>query len=411
MSKSFKVLARDGSEYRPAKPETLYHWYRDGRIARDSLVCEKGRSNWRRLDAVFDIASWDAVVPNEKPNVLNFTPKPPTEAGWDDDSRTPGMLAAAVLLVIDAFVSVLLAGFLFATPTPGLQGKEMVSPTFMLMSVPIMDLIMGVGLVRGKWQFRRFVMIRASLGVILVLTRAIFFKSPGGWVELVFQIVFAVGMFALLYGGLPSRERVFVGVVAVVLGWFGPLGGVFVDDYLGYTIAEPPLREEAEPWAAERVRYTSGMLIEDFEAGFRMEVPSAWSLKTQLDGESSAPGTKLIANNSTAGCSAMLQVDVDSSEVATLDEYLTRLVKTREKSVPSLTVGTRSDVMIGGRRGRSLQTSWNEGITPFIGFTTVCRDGSRHFVLTGWCERSVYEFAFPAFQVLESRIEFTARRE
>jgi hypothetical protein len=409
MTSSFKVLARDGSEHGPLKAEQLYLWYRDGRIARDSLTCEKGTANWRRLDTVFDLSTWDASGEDASSPTPNLVSKPVIQTAWDDDRRTSGMLAAAILLFINAAFSVATVAFLFLTPTPGLQGKEMVSPTFFWLSVPIMDLIVGVGLLRGKWQFRRFAMIRATLGVFAVLARALLLQSPSGWIELVFQLVFAAGMFGLLFGGPPSRERVFAGAFAVVLAWFGSVGGVVVDEYLGYPIEEPEAQVRPGPdfLLEGGRRFSGGMVIEDYEAGFKLELHSGWSLKHSKDGEPAEPGTNLVASNSIAGCTAMLQIDTDSEEAKSLDHYLNQLIETRKMSVPTLTATSRSNVMIDGRVGRRLHSAWTERNTPFIGFSTVCRNGSGYFVLTGWCEESVYEFAFPAFQTLEASFQFT----
>jgi hypothetical protein len=104
---------------------------------------------------------------------------------------------------------------------------------------------------------------------------------------------------------------------------------------------------------------------------------------------------------------AMLQIDINSEEVKSLDQYLDQLIEDRLISVPTLTARSREDAMIGGRAGRRLHLAWTEGNTPFLAFSSVCRNGHGYFVLTGWCEDSVYEFAFPAFRKLEASFQFT----
>jgi hypothetical protein len=400
MGRSFRVLTRDGAEYGPATAETLFEWYRGALIENDSLACEDGTLNWRRLDVIFDLSTWASPGSDQIPAqaaMPDYTARAPAETVWDDDRRTSGMLAAAILLFINAafsIVQLVLVSFQLR------YAAETITGAFVLAAGPTIDIIVGVGLLRGKWQWRVFGMIRAVVGLFLMLTRGLFLQTTGGWIEAAFQVVFLAGMVTLLYGKPPSRERVLAGVISVVLAWFGATGGRFVDEFF-YTPVDMP--ENAE--AINREWLESGLKIDDERDGYRLDLPRQWVLLQENVARIAAPGATLAANNGEAGCFMALQVELRASEATSLDQYLTQLIESQKGKTPSIRVVGRLETTIGTQPALRVETSWVELGTPTRGFNTVCQKGPSYYVLRGRCEESTYTSASAAFRVLEKSLE------
>ena len=397
MTTSFKVLARDGTEYGPAKVETILEWYRDGRIGNDSLACEARTLNWRRLDEIFDLSSWTSPNPDRTPAAPDYTARPPSQIAWDDEVRTSGMLWAAILLFINAAFSI--AELLLVSFTER-NGVQTIVGTFILTAGPTLDIIVGVGLLRGKWQFRQFAMIRAAAGLTLMVIAALNLQTPSSWVAAVFQIVFLAGMVALLYGTTPSRERIVAGVITVVFAWLGAAGGALVDVYFA------PPREIPERAAVDKMlKLPGGMQIDDERDGYKLSLPHGWVLLQDNVARVAAPGATMAASNSEAGCFIALQVEALPSQEFSLDQYLTRLIESQKGKSPSMRELTRSAATLGEEEARRLETYWIDSGTPTRGFHTVCRKGASYYVLSGRCEESTYASAFAAFRIMETAFE------
>ena len=392
MGRSYRVLARDGTEYGPATADTLHEWYRDARIGNDSLACEDRTLNWRRLDEIFDLSTW--TLPVSEPD---YTPRAPAETVWDDDRRTSGMLAAAILLFINAAFSIVL---LVLVSFQLRYAAETITGTFVLAAIPTMSIIVGVGLLRGRWQWRVFAMIYAAIGLALMVIRALYFQTPGYWIEAAFQVVFLAGMVTLLYGKPPSRERLLAGIITVVLAWFGATGGGFVEEFF-YTPEDIPASAVADSskW------FTPGLKIDDERDGYILNLSYGWELLQENVARIAAPGATLAASNDGAGCFMTLRVEVRPSEEMSLDQYLTQFIASQKSKTPSMQEVRRSEATIGSREARRLETSWVESGTPTRGFNTVCQKGTSYYVLSGRCEESTYTSAYAAFRALETSLE------
>jgi hypothetical protein len=400
MGSSYRVLARDGAEYGPTTAQTLHGWYRDGRIGNDSLACEDGTFNWRRLDEIFDLLTWTLPGSEQASQtaIPDYTPRAPKETVWDDDRRTSGMLAAAILLFINAAFSIVL--LVLVSFQLGYYAAETVTGTFVLAAAPTMYIIVGVGLLRGRWQWRVFAMVLAALGLALMVIRALYFQTPGYWIEAAFQGVFLAGMVTLLYGKPPSRERVLAGVITVVLAWFGAGGGGFVEEFF-YTPDYIPASAEVDSnkWLTPELK------IDDERDGYILNLPYGWVLLQANEAKIAAPGATLAGSHNGAGCFMTLRVEVRPSEEMSLDQYLTQFIASQKSKTPSIQEVRRSEATIGSREARRLETSWVESGRPTRGFHTVCQKGRSYYVLSGRCEESTYTSAYAAFRALEKSLE------
>jgi hypothetical protein len=407
MGTKFRVLGRDGSEAGPVNVETLHQWFREGKIAPDLLVSEARTLNWRRLDEVFDLSTWTLPVgaPSESSLRPDFTAKAPARVVSDDNFRTSGMFAAAILLFLSALISVveLILSMGFASHSVG----QMIG-AFRWTSAVVMDIVIGVGLLRGRWQWRVVAMIRAAIGLPFVIWWAALEQNPSSWIVVVFQIVFLAGMLLLLYGKPPSRERVFAGVVTVVLSWFGSAGAVLVDRYFGYDDYPPPA-EASNFEASEHPRYAGGMKIDDQLLGYQLDLPYEWSVIENM-GEPWQRDAEVLAMNYEDGCWMSLHVEVIPSGISSLDHYLNVLLADRTERMPSTTETGRVATSVGGREARRLELKFEDRGERKRGFTTVCSYNDSYYVLSGWCDAEAYKKASLAFSVLEQRLQVTGAK-
>src|SRR5439155_2979662 len=86
-----------------------------------------------------------------------------------------------------------------------------------LLGLALWDILIGIQLLRNRDGWRKFALIRAAFSAMVFgIGRAIVIRETGVWIDGVFQIFFAGGIFILLYGKPPSRSRIRLGVAAIV---------------------------------------------------------------------------------------------------------------------------------------------------------------------------------------------------
>ncbi|MEK6301564.1 MAG: hypothetical protein AABO41_12650 [Acidobacteriota bacterium] len=389
MTSGYMVVARDGLAYGPLDRDTIQQWYFEGRIDRNSKVCEPGKPKFR-LHEMFDLTLWRAALVNTAPPgappTLSFQPKTMADVMAQENERTPGMVAAGILLAINGVLGLLIIAvlLLFKLGTPGDPG------TFF---VPIVDLIVAVGLLRGKERFRRWGMVRAVLGGGLFLVRGLFAPPTAlGWADIFFQLVFCAGIVALLVAESPARLQVGIGVAAVLVAWSGSFT-TFVVVSLVSGMNELQSAKYAEPEAGSVLE--AG--FEDLELGVKARLPPGWALITK---DSPIPEATLVASHARSGCGAALIAEPVLVEVQSLDEYLSRVLQARLKEAPDLKETGRADVNLGGNAARTVETSWTSEGQKLRGFTTACKSGWRYYLLTGWCLDEDYSRAFAQYKTL-----------
>lgn len=394
MTSGYMVVARDGKEYGPLDRDTIQRWYFEGQINRNSKVWEPGKEKFK-LHEMFDLTLWSAALVNTAPPgappSLSF--QPGTTADAQENERTPGMLAAGILLIVNSALGLLALAVLliFKLDAPGEPSPFV---------VPILDLIVAVGLLRGRERFRKWGLFRAVIGGGLTLLRAPFAApSPLAWVEVLFQIIFCVGIAALLIAESASKLQVGMGVAAVLIAW----SGIFTANVVAGVLAAMGARTEA---AASYSPPPAGSVLEagfeDLELGIKVRLPPGWALITT---NSPVPDATLVASHAATGCGAALISEPALLEAESLDEYLSRVMKSRLEDAPDMKELGRNDLALGGNTGRMVETSWTSDGQMLRGFTSVCKAGWRYYVLTGWCLAENHSQAFAQYLMLESAFQ------
>ena len=406
MQTGYLVIARDGQEYGPLDRDTIQQWYHEGRLDKNSKVYEPGQHEFR-LKEMFDLTVWNnpaliAQAASASTAEPSFKPKMMSElAGEVDRQPTPGMFAAGILLIINGVMGLLVIGLILTG-----QVADFGQPRGYI--VPIVDLIVAVGLIRGNEKYRKWGLVRAVLGGLFVLgvsvstlsTSAATSVTPvSGWIEAIFQLVFCAGIAALLWGDWPSKMRVGVGVAAVLVAW----SGVITTSVVSGVVAG--FKENAEI-----AKYSVGTAtFEDNLLGVSARMPEGWALLTKENPIVPVSDATLIAIHKDAGCFAALLVEADTLGGTSADGYLTLVLQNRQKTTPTMKELGRLDVDFGGHPGRRLDTTWTDGGKKFRGFTTACKAGHSYYLLAGWCLDGAFSSAFPAFQSLEGEFEVGPR--
>ena len=231
MQTGYIVVARDGKEYGPLDRDTIQRWYYEGRLDRNSRVCEPGRSK-ARLKEVFDLTVWNnpaliseaAAKASAQPD---FSPK--TNIIAVPRERTPGMLVAAFLLLALGLVEVLAIAATLVEQEYTPRGA-----LFEYGIGAIADLVLAIGLFRGNQKFRGWGLARAVLGGLLIVLEISTGSALGfQWTSALFQLLMCAGLAALLAGESPSKVRVWAGAAAVLVAWSGLITSDFVFGLMG----------------------------------------------------------------------------------------------------------------------------------------------------------------------------------
>jgi hypothetical protein len=413
MPTSYLVVGKDGIEYGPLDRDTIQRWYYEGRLDRNSKVYEPGEREFR-LKEVFDLTVWNNPALIEQAAAssnagVEFKPRTISElAGVEDRQPTPGMFAAGILLIVNGVIGLLVIGLNMIG-----QFSEFISPRGYI--VPFIDLIVAVGLIRGNEKFRKWGLVRAMLGgvvILLVALRAGLTTAPDAaafsevsvstvWVviQLVFQFVFCVGIAALLWGDWPSKLRVGFGVAAVLVAWSGVFTTTAV---LGFVAG---LKENS---AIARYSIPGGA-FEDNRLGVSAKLPDGWTLLRKENTLAPVPDAAMIALHAKSGCFAALVVEPDAFGATSTSDYLTLVLQNRQTATPTLKEIDRYDVDFGGHQAKRLETSWTTDGQRFRGFSTACKAGHSYYLLVGWCLEGSLSKALSAYKSLEGVFEVGPR--
>ena len=413
MPTGYLVVAKDGKEYGPLDRDTIQRWYYEGRLDQNSKVYEPGEHEFRLKD-MFDLTVWNnpALIEQAAASAnapVEFKPRTISElAGVEDRQPTPGMFAAGILLVINGVIGLLVIGLIMVGQLSGFN-----HPRGYI--VPIIDLIVAVGLIRGNERYRKWGLARAILGGVFTLLgvlAAVLATTPNstafsevslstvwGIIEIVFQLVFCVGIAALLWGDWPSKLRVGFGVAAVLVAW----SGIFTTIAVSGLVAG--FKENSE---IARYSVASGA-FEDNRLGVSVKLPEGWALLTKDNPIAPAPDAAMIAIHAKSGCFAALVVEPDTLGASSTNDYLTLVMQNRQTATPTIREISRRDVIFGGYEAKRLETSWTTEGQKFRGFNTACRAGHSYYLLAGWCLEGSFPKALSAYQALEGVFEVGPR--
>ena len=405
MNDGYRVVDADGKEHGPMSALDMGRMYTEGRINGDSYIYDQKNGQWRRLKEVVDLSKIESLreklegEPESEPAppVQKQPVFTPTILGVttpsSDEPRTSGMVAAAILLLINAALNILGLIFLAAEGTKATASSPAVSFFF--------DIIVAAGLLRGKDVWKKWAMIRALVGaVVFGLIIPITTQTIGGAIQGVYQIVFSAGIIALLYGKPPSRARVFLGSAAVILAWFGAVGGAVVEVMIDQYKTKNEIAKQALP---------TRQFVDD-ALGVKMDLPEGWNLLSSDNTIVPAPDAPMIAINSNSGCFALLIVEFlpdDTDGAGSLDNYLNMLLESRRARVPTMKLLGLSDAQFANLNARRQVTEWVDESQKVKGFNSVCRSGENYYLLSGWCIDESYREALQDFIALEKSLHIT----
>jgi len=399
MESGYMVIAKDGVEYGPIDRDTIQAWYREGRIDRNSRVYRAGGHKFR-LHEMFDLTVWNnpalvdeaAAAAADRPG---FNPAMLSEVARAQNVRTSGMLAAAIIFLVQAGVE-LLALIALLTVAGSAQARG--SAAFPLGFALVLDVALGIGLLSGNQRFRGWGLGRAALGAVFFgLMAPLVTMTPTGWILASFQLLFCVGIVSLLLSDQPSKGRLIASVAAALVAWSGIITTEFVSGF----VAGYKEQQDFQQYAV------SGAGFEDDQLGVSVKLPGGWSLLTADNPLVKLPNAAMVAGHMKSGCFAALIVEPVVLDGYSLDSYLDLVVENRRRLSASMVEVGRNDLEFGGNTGKLLETSWTTNGMKFRGFTTACKAGSSYYLLTGWCLEQSYKKAFPEFQSLETAFRIT----
>lgn len=62
MSEIYKVIATDGKEYGPIDEQKLKTWFQEQRVSNTTLVFVSSRSQWDKLENIFNLRQWEGYT-------------------------------------------------------------------------------------------------------------------------------------------------------------------------------------------------------------------------------------------------------------------------------------------------------------------------------------------------------------
>jgi hypothetical protein len=68
----YKIIAADGKEYGPIDEQKLKTWFQERRVSSTTLVFVTSRSQWDKLENVFNVRQWEnpEILPVIKPSAV-----------------------------------------------------------------------------------------------------------------------------------------------------------------------------------------------------------------------------------------------------------------------------------------------------------------------------------------------------
>jgi hypothetical protein len=308
------------------------------------------------------------------------------------------MLAAALLFLLFALIEFLMVGAAFGETGDARWGQVVEFGVGC-----VLDLVLGIGLIKGNQRLRGWGLGRVILGGIWVLWSVL--SGPGHWLALLengLELISLIGLAVLLVDESASKLKIGAGALLVLTS----LAGLITLDFLNVWLPQPIVREEIErPVIAKKPGAISGAAVDDVELGFSVRLPQGWTLAQAGSVSARLPRAEIAADNWRSGAKAGLVVEPATFD-GSLESYLNEVVSRTGKLFPLLELN-RTAATLGGRDARRLEFSWVERGVDFRGFVTVCQVGSRYYLLMGWCPNEVYHLADEQFRSLEGSIHIS----
>jgi len=184
-----------------------------------------------------------------------------------------------------------------------------------------------------------------------------------------------------LGSALPWRPLAFglLGAVALCVG-----GYFAYERFLAETPAERRVREAS----------TGERRFSDESLGYRLDLPRGWLvLRRDSDLLPAPPEARVTFAEGRAGTVGFLTVESAPDGIASLDQYLDRLLERRRRAVAKLETSARSETRVGGLAGRQTTSAWSADGTRFRERATVWKDGWVYFAVACWAPEEAGERA------------------
>ena len=262
-----------------------------------------------------------------------------------------------------------------------------------------MQLLLGVALVQGSDAARKFVLGCAAVAAILATEFvSVFARDPALWVLGAVVMVSGAAIVGLLFGDSPSPARMWVAVGAIAVSWAvgltSPLwAGRFEDHESETEIArwEPPERT-----------------FQDKALGVSLRIPPDWvMLKQENDLVPPSESTAVVLAHARGAGFAALVVEPVPPGIATAEDYLSAILKSRQESDGSVVEEGRFEALVGNVPARRLVTKWSRKGARFRGSTLVWRDEDRFFMFVVWALEARRKDTLDFFNTAEGMVSFT----
>jgi hypothetical protein len=367
----WKVRLGDGSEIGPMDLAALRTWLAQGLVDGDSPVMRPGSRKWVALGTVPELkGALGASRPKaaRRPSRAREVRSEAEPSGSDEPTALDGLrvrVVGVLLLVASAAF-----GYLAWRPAEA-------SPAFDGAPWPQMalgTLALGLALLPG-WD-----LARRGVRVVLLLVAFALFPLAG---ILIAQGERGTGLLAL------ASVWLFISGLAALLprteGWSGVAVALLVALTAGYgawgfgRAPESDASRRAREWASADRRYTDDAL------GLTLDIPQGWvALKPGNPLVAAPPEARLTLAQPRRGGRGYLLAEPAPRGVATVDQYLDRLVALRRAERPELVPGRRENALVGSLTGRRYDSTWLDGGVTQREVAVAGLDGWMAFALVAW---------------------------
>ncbi|HXB55208.1 MAG TPA: GYF domain-containing protein [Vicinamibacteria bacterium] len=386
MARGYKVRLGDGSEIGPLDLSAVREWYQKGLINRKSAVLTPGSKRWTTLAEVAELKDLGGAAKSQSSAALRAAVEEATQSSsptsgrarprdeeWSGASGLAGLgdrwrTLVAALLLFAAAAGVGLVAWRPQSVLPEFEGLPWTESALVL-------LVFGLCLVKGwEWgrKLVRFAVLLIAVGMfpLMGILVAQGVRGPALLAAVSAWVVFS-GLFALLTGADVAWPKAVLAILVVLAGGTGLV-------YFGYA-PETEERRQVREWVAPDRAFTDDGL------GVSFQVPPGWRmLKKDNPLVAAPPEAKLTLAQPRLGGFGFFLAESSPSGVASLDQYLNRVLAAHRRTVPSLREASRSDVAVGRLSGRKAVETWDKEGTRYAEEAAVWKDGWVYFALVEW---------------------------
>jgi len=373
MASGYKVRLGDGSEIGPMDLEALKTWYTQGLIGRDSPVLKPGSQRWSTLAQVVELKGLGGAGRSsgggrsQEGDLFDEGEQSSPGFTWADfDPDLWRVRVAGGIFLVGA----LAAGFFAWRPENAVADFDGAP----WLEIALGQLVLALALLPG-WELARK-LVRGVVALLAIgmfpVMGILFAQGVRGAALLAVGSVWLVasGLFALLNPWL-SWKRLVLSLLPILAGGYG----AFRFGYAPETASGHAIRESAIP---DR-RFVEPSL------GLSFEAPRGWLILKKDTTLVKAPAeARLLVAEPRTGGFGYLVAESSPRGVATLDQYLDRLLAERRRAIPSLKELGRADTLVGRLAGRKSAGNWDDLGVKQRDLTLAWKDGWVYFGLVSW---------------------------